>query len=214
MLPLKFDIAALREMFGFSVKAQLANIANGFFEPLSKILIGRFAGMELLGIYEMAYKLVSLPRNAAVSGVQATVPSITRLMITNTTEARRLYKSSVHRVTRAGAALALLSIAASPFVSWFILGGEINTTLFLFVTLIAVGFFINTLGAPAFILGTATGRMRNNILSAVLSLAIMSGTSLVFAPMSSAWVPVLCVALALAFGGLFIKWSNEKLLEG
>lgn len=212
LLPVRFDKGALREMFSFSVKAQVANLANGFFEPLSKILISRFAGLETLALYEMAYKLVSLPRNAAVSGVQATIPTVTRLMATDRVEASRLYTKSVRIVSLAGAALGLGSVIGSPVVSWMMLG-RIDTTLILFVSLLALGFFVNTIGAPAFTLGMATGQMRNNIFSSFLTLILMVASYLLFSSLSVAWPLVAAVAMGLAFGGIFVKWRNEKFLD-
>ena len=212
LLPIWCSYVVLKEMFGFSVKSQVANILNGFFEPLSKILIGRIAGLEVLGLYEMAYKLVSLPRNVAVSGVQATVPAVTRLLLVDKTEARDLYARSLRLVSRAAAALALISILISPIVSWLILG-YVELSLVVFVSILTVGFFFNALGAPAFILGTATGRLKNNILSSLLSLLIMSVTCVFASGFSVVWPQVAAVSLALACGGVFIRRRNESLLK-
>jgi O-antigen/teichoic acid export membrane protein len=212
ILPMNFKMNALKEMFGFSIRAQIANIMNGFFEPMSKILIGQFAGLQILGLYEIAFKLVSLPRNAAVSGVQATVPSITRLLETDKSKAITLYRLSVTKVTRAGGALATASILLSPVVSWSLLG-NVETNLIGFVMLLAIGFFVNIIGAPAFVLGTATGIMNNNILSALLSLILLGILMCLVYPLHLPWLLVGCVAAALTFGGVFIKWRNEALLR-
>lgn len=212
LLPVWCSYVVLKEMFGFSIKSQVANVLNGFFEPLSKILIGRFAGLEVLGLYEMAYKLVSLPRNAAVSGVQATIPSVTRLLLVDKPEAQSLYTRSLRLVSGAAAVIALVSIVVSPIVSWVVLG-NVELSLVAFVSTLAVGFFFNTLGAPAFILGTATGHLKNNILAALLSLLIMSITCIFASGLSTVWPQVASVSLALACGGVFIRWRNEALLK-
>lgn len=210
-LPVHATTAVMGEMLGFSLKAQLANLTNGFFEPLSKILIGRFGGLEALGLFELAFKMIALPRNAVVSGVQASVPAMTRLMATDHAEARKLYLRSRRTVTRMVAVVLGMVVLASPLASLFWLG-RVEGTLVLFAAIVGVGFFVNALGAPAFVLGTASGRMRGNILSAALSTAVMVAAVVPAGLWGPGWSMVLAVAAGLGAGGLYVRHRNEMLL--
>ncbi|MFT6509730.1 MAG: O-antigen/teichoic acid export membrane protein [Parvibaculaceae bacterium] len=211
-LPTEISGHALREMFAFSVKAQIANLTNGLFEPLSKIMIGRFAGLEVLGLYEMAYKMVTLSRNAIVSGVQATIPAVTRLMETDKTAARVLYEQSLRTVMRSGAIVLIGVVLGSPIVSWLWLGA-VDKDFLIFVALMALGFLVNTSGAPAYTLGMASGRMSGNILSGLLSLGLLLILGILSRITEIASFMVLATAIATAFGGVFIRLRNELLLR-
>jgi O-antigen/teichoic acid export membrane protein len=211
-LPVHVSPAVMREMIGFSLKAQFANITNGLFEPVSKIIIGRLGGLEALGLFELAFKAIALPRNAVVSGVQASVPAMTRLMATDRAEARKIYHRSMRTVTRAVAAVLGIVVLASPLASLFWLG-RVDPDFVLFTAIIGLGFFINTTGAPAFVLGTASGRMRGNILAAAFSVAVMMAGVVSAGLWGPGWAMVVAVAVGLGGGGLYVRYLNEPLLE-
>lgn len=211
-LPVHSSITVLREMLGFSMKSQFANLLNGLFEPLAKIMLGRLGGLDLLGLFELAYKMIALPRNAVVSGVQATVPAMTRLMATNRMEARRLYGRTLHQSLRLTAAVLGAVVLASPLISWLWLGW-FAPELSLFAALLGVGFVLNTLGAPAFVLGITSGRMRGNIESAGLALGLMALCLGAAGMFGLDWGMVAAVALGLGGAGLYVKRVNERLLH-
>lgn len=213
LLPVRASTSVLREMLGFSVKAQFANLLNGLFEPLAKILLGRFGGLDLLGLFELSYKLIALPRNAVVSGVQASVPSLTRLMASDREAARQLYQRTLRRSLNMTVLVLGAVILASPLVSWLWLG-RIEPKFSLFATLLGAGFLLNGLGAPAFVLGMASGRMRGNIQSAALALGVMTLCLGAASTSGLDWGMVAGVALGIGVAGLYIKWVNERLLSG
>ena len=211
LLPIHASWRTMRQMMGFSLRAQVANITNGAFEPLSKILIGRYAGLETLGLFELAYKIVILPRNALVSGVQATTPAITRMLETDPGGARSLYARSVKLVARSAALCLGAVVIVSPIVSLTVVG-QFLPVFTLFTAMLAIGVFANATGAPAFVLGIAHGRFAGNIVAAVISLAIL-GFMAVPAGLANTSVPmVAAVAMALTVSGFYIRRRNGRLL--
>jgi O-antigen/teichoic acid export membrane protein len=211
-LPRHVSLSTLREMLGFSVKAQVANILNGLFEPISKILIGRFGGLELVGQYELAYKLVALPRQAIVTGVHATTPAMTRLIVHDSQEAQVLYHRSMRNLTIRGGAILSLAFLSTPLASLVWLG-TVDTELWIMVAILAIGFFVNMLGVPAYLLGVATGRMRGNIVSSFAATFVMVLTGAMAAYAFGSYGQIGAVALGLATGGLLIMWLNGRLLK-
>lgn len=210
-LPRYITVATFREMLGFSVRAQIANVVNGMFEPVAKIIVGRFAGLEVLGRFELAYKIVALPRNAVVAGVHASIPAITRLITYNIEDARNLYKKTVRRVCTAGAAVLAVVVLLAPVISWLWLE-NVDKQLWIFIVLLAIGFLVNTMGAPAFTLGMASGLMIGNIQSAVLSVTSMLLAAVVGELIGGSVGIVSGVMLGLAIGGVYIRWRNERLI--
>lgn len=205
----------LREMFGFSLRAQAVNLLNGMFEPAAKLLVGQTGGLAVLGLFEMAWKIVALPRNAVVAGVHGTTPAMTRLLTSAPDEARALYVKSRRLVTRASAVVLALVVLGAPLASLLILG-RLDGMLWVFVALLAIGFLGNVLGAPAYTLGFAAGRLRGNMLSSALVLAALWPLDrlggLLIAPGLRETVPVAVSAFLLAAGGLLVRFCNQKLV--
>ena len=212
LLPWRFSVPAFRDMLGYSLKAQAANIANGLFEPLSKILVAQFGGMAMQGLYELAFKAVALSRNAIASGLMASLPAMTHLGTRGLAEARSLYDRSVKLTTIAISAVALGLVAASPLIGYLWLG-ETSLHLTFFIALIAAGFVFNTIGAPAYNLGLATGQMTGNIATAVGSLVILLTFGWVLGTTLGATGVIAIVGLCLAANGVAIRLINERLFR-
>jgi len=208
-IPLWISRRALREMLGYSLRVQAVNIANGLFEPLSKILISRIGGLHTLGLFELAYKSTSLPRNAVMAGSQATLPAMTELLSNNRDNATRLYHRVLRLVMLATGVVLGLVVLGAPVVSWLWLG-RLDWLYWAFTACLAVGWWGNAVGAPAYNLGMASGKLRNNLVSAVLSLVIMAGGGVLLGSAVGAIGTALTVAFALIFGGVFIKYRNES----
>jgi O-antigen/teichoic acid export membrane protein len=210
-LPLGFSIAAFREMLTFSVKAQVANIANGLFEPFSKILVGHYGGLHMLGVYELAYKTVALSRNLVASALGAALPAMTSLMSRNVDEAYALYRRSSRGNLRGTCLVFSAVIVATPVIShiWI---GNLDRSYVTYTAIICAGFVLNAYGAPAYILGMASGRMENNILTAVLSVFLLAASGTMLGYVFAADGVVIATGLCLAVCGWLIKVRNEKLL--
>lgn len=203
--------SALKEMFSYSIKVQAVNLVNGVFEPLSKILVSRFGGLEAQGLYELAYKTVSLPRNAVMAGATATFPAMTGLFASERLELKKLYLKTLKLLSIAIILVLTGVIILSPMVSYFWMG-NIDTRYCLYVTLLAVGYMGNTYGAAAYNLGLASGQMRNNLLSVVLSVLLMFVLGLGLSLFIGEIGVVVSAAASLLISGFFVKRMNEKLV--
>ena len=212
LLPRYFSRAALLEMLGFSLKAQFSNILNGLFEPLSKIIVGRTGGMEFLGLYELAFKMVSLPRNAIVAGVHATTPAMARMLEDDMPAARQLYEASKQKLMRRGALVLVITVMATPLASWLLMA-RLDTALWELVVWLAVGFWGNMLGAPAYLVGVAKGKLGGNMIAATAALAVIGVTGLVSVWSDEAHLVIVGVSAGLALGGIVALGLNQRFLK-
>lgn len=210
-LPYFFSKTLLSELFTFSIKAQIVNLVNGFFEPASKFLIGHSAGLSSLGVYEIALKLVQLPRNAIVAGVQSLTPTMTRLLNDDKQHAKSLYSSSVKKVF--WYTLAILSIVSitSPITSYLIFN-SVKFELCFMVIILTFGFLGNVFGAPAYILGFSSGKLRGNIFSVLISLTVLFLSFYIFRFLDFPYFEIYAISLSMIAGGISIKVINEKYL--
>lgn len=209
LLPKLASWSTATEMMGFSIKAQFANFVNGLFEPLAKLLIGHGAGLHILGIFEMAYKVVVLPRNAVVAGVMATVPAKTRLLVSNQSAFRKIYQKSVWVVGLAATAVlgavALLSPLGIPI--WL---GYKEPLLTGFITILCLGFWLNALSAPAYVLGVASGAMRANIEASFVAIAILILLAVPVSHLGLVYPMVLSVTIAIAASSFWVLWRAKR----
>lgn len=208
ILPVGVSWLAFREMLSYSIKIQIANVANGLFEPASKLLIGHFGGLQTLGIYELAFKTVSLPRNAVAAGLTASLPSMASLYSTDKHQAEFLYKKSLRYLLSTGVIVLLCVVALAPVVSivWI---GTYSPAYWLSVAVIAVGFLFNLAGAPAYNLGVASGVMQYNITTSFLSLILLLVLGYLLNSAFGSFGTVLAVAACLSVSGLLIMFLNE-----
>lgn len=207
-----FNFSAFREMLNFSIRAQIANISNGLIEPFSKIIVGHFAGLTALGLFELAYKTVWLPRNVVVAGTTATIPAMTSMLKFGKREVREVYQKALKYTCFGVGVLLVLVISATPVISWLWLG-EANYLYVQFVAILACGVFLNSLGAAAYNLATVTGIMRNNILVNISVLCILIAGGFVAGNFFPQLGPVVASAVGIGIGGIWIKSLNERLLK-
>ena len=209
--PRHFSRPALQEMLGYSLKTQLSNIINGLFEPVSKILVGQIGGLTLLGQYELAYKFVSLPRNALAAGAQATTPAMTRLLGTDRKAARDLYGKTQKNLLSKGSFVLLAAVCVAPFASIFWLG-QLDRDFWIYTAILAAGFWVNLMSAPAYLLGLQTGQIFGNIVANTGALATMILGSVLGGMFIGTTAQVAGVAVGLMVGAALVYRMNRPIL--
>ena len=210
-LPQRFSRLAFYEMLRFSLGAQVVNTATGLFEPLSKMLVGAFAGLHVLGLYELAYKTVLLPRNTVVAGISASVPAMSRLLATDRELAYALYRKSVRRSTLAMAGVGLLLVVAAPVAS-LLMTSAIEPTYLWFCAILFVGALVNTNGAAAYSLGLASALFGGNIVVSLAALGLLVGLGIGLGTIMPIYGVVLSAAAGLALIGIGGRVLNEKIV--
>lgn len=210
-LPVRFCRAAFGAMLGYSLKAQLVNIANGLIEPVAKILVGHFGGMATQGLFELAYKTVLVPRNLIGTAITATTPAMAALFSHDRPQLNDLYRQTWRTSVAAmsAVALGLLALAPIPSLLWL---GRIDDMYWLYVGMIAVGYWFNILGAPAYVLGVASGHLHHNILATLFSLAVLATLGSAFGWFFGGAGSIAATAIAIGLGGILIAWLNRPLL--
>jgi O-antigen/teichoic acid export membrane protein len=211
MVPHRFDAAAFRDMLSYSLKAQVVNIANGFVEPLSKMLVAHFGGMKVQGLYELAYKTVLMPRNLVATGVTATIPSMATLSRENPEQLRALYNRAFRLSSRLMAAATVAVIALAPVPSFLFLG-RVDTTYWLYVAFLVVGFLGNVIGMPAYVLGMAAGHMRYNMAATLVTVCALAALGFLAGKAFGGTAVVAVSACMIGMCGIAIWLANRTLV--
>lgn len=184
VLPTHFQRGLFKELLGFGTKLQIGTIANLLFEPTTKIIIGHIAGTAVLGLYELAYRMVYQVRGVAITALQNLVPAFANLKETDPAALGALFRKTCRMAALVGAPIMGAVMLGAPLVSliWI---GTYNPDFVRLTALLSLCWAVNILAAPAYFLGMGTGEVNVNVGGQVVT-GVLS--------------PVLGLGLGLAFG--------------
>lgn len=211
-LPVHWRGDHFKILAGFGMKVQAVSLATMFYDPLVKMLMSSLGGLETLGFLEMSQRFIFQVRQILVIPMQTLVPAFSHYNESEPGRVEHLYLKAVSVAISVGLPMMIAVIAASPLLSWIWIG-RIEPT---FVTLTAIGslgWYVNLLAAPAYLVGVGTGYMRGNLVGAF---ATTLGFCLLCAVTGRVWGGYGVAAassVALAFGGILTMQFNCRFLE-
>jgi O-antigen/teichoic acid export membrane protein len=159
-----FSKSVFRELFAYGMKVQAMSVASMLFDPITKFFLTKFGGLSIVGIYEMANKLVLQLRNLIITTSQVLVPAIAGLVEVGTANIKKTYKGMFEVISFSSIILTTYILAFSKFISiiWI---GKIQPDFVIAISLVSIGWLFNLFSGPAFLINLATGRLRWNLVS-------------------------------------------------
>jgi O-antigen/teichoic acid export membrane protein len=168
------------------------------YDPVTKSLLSKFGGLEMTGLYEMASRMIMQLRSLPVAANQALVPAIADLMEKSPELISKVYKDSYRLLFYVTLPIFTAAIAFAPLISqlWI---GQYEPIFVLFVTVLAVGWFLNTLSSPVYFANLGTGELNWNTIG-YLTMAVLN--------LASGWV------LGSLFGGIgvVVAWVSSLVI--
>ncbi|ESQ89442.1 oligosaccharide flippase family protein [Asticcacaulis benevestitus] len=186
IVPLEFSRPVFKELLGFGTKLQIGTIANLLFEPTTKIIIGHIGGTAVLGVFELAYRMVYQVRGIAVTALQNLVPAFANLKETDSSGLTVLFKKTCKVAAILSAPIMCAVTVGSPIIA-IVWTGHYNPLFVEFSALLALTWTVNILAAPAYFLGLGTGSINMNVIGQVVTGFIS---------------PILGFTIGLFFGGV------------
>ena len=126
------------------------------------------AGLEMLGLYEMASRVVLQVRQLIAAPSQILMPAFAQIDAQSPDRLPPLYEKVIATTTALGIPLMLAAILISPLVSLFWLD-HFNSNFLAFIGVIAIGWLVNILCVPGYHLGIARGIVGWNIAGHVVA---------------------------------------------
>jgi len=208
-VPHRMGLKPLRDLIGFGLRLQAANLAVFLFDPATKFVLTSTLGLATLGIYEAASRgILQMRELVALPGLNLT-PVFTAELHTNPSGVQAIYERAFVAIFLAAVILMGAMSFGSPVIS-FIWFGQFNQTFVMFSAILAVGWFVNMIAVPAYHLGIAAARIRWNI---------VGGAAISFLGPTSAYLLVgsfgapggaLGVTIAVIAGSLITAIMNSK----
>jgi O-antigen/teichoic acid export membrane protein len=210
-IPLLFRRQTLLDMMQFSISSQVVKLGDGAFLPLTKILISRSFGLEVLGIFEIASKVVEKTKTTLTTPINALNPVLTRLIIEKDKSVFTFYQSLLKLACFKSLYIFMLLLAASPIISKVIFD-ELNWFFCQIVAVLIVGYYFVVASSPANIIGRSVGILRYNMQSALFSILSVGIAGFMSEIFQSITVFLLLISLVLILKSLYLRAKNEKLL--
>jgi O-antigen/teichoic acid export membrane protein len=159
IIPRRWDRNLFREMWVYGVEFQFITVSQAVREPVTKVLLAKFGGLAMTGFYDMASRWVFTFRELIVQANLVLVPTISGLREKDPGAIPRIYRESYRLIFFLAVPTFAFLVAVSPVVSrvWL---GQYEPTFVAFVGLLAMGWLINILSNPAYVVDLGTGRLR------------------------------------------------------
>lgn len=203
LVPRQWRYARFREMLGYNLNLQFATFASFLGDPLTKVLLGRFGSLAMVGYYEMASKMVSQFRGMVVNVNQVLVPVIAHMNETDRDGVAALYRKTYGLLMMVSVTFYSLVAIALPLVSqvWI---GEYNQFFMTVGYLMLFAMQVNTLTGPAYFSNMGTGNVFANSMAQV----VIGVGNLVLGLLLGWWAGgvgvVVAYALAVTAGSLYL----------
>jgi O-antigen/teichoic acid export membrane protein len=211
-LPHHWDRKVFRELLGFGAKLQAATIISFLLDPTVKFLMSTYGGLEALGFFEMAQRMVLQVRQIIVMPNQALMPGFVHLMETQPHKVEPLYHRAMTLSLVGGAGLLGSVALASPIIC-YLWTGQITLIFVQFTVILAASWFANLVAAPAYLLGVASGRIGGNLWGLLLSLTGTLVAGILLGRLFGAIGIAIGAGSMLASGSLFSMYRNCYMLN-
>jgi O-antigen/teichoic acid export membrane protein len=169
----RWSKSTFKKIFFYGINSQVISIAVMLCDPVTKVLLSTFGSLSMVGFYEMASRMVQQFRAVIVSASQVIVPTIADMNESAPEKIRSLYLHSYGLLFYLALPLLSLIIVCAPIISeiWI---GYYEQVFVYSTTLLAIGWFLNTLAVPAYFTNSGMGELRWNVIGQSL-IAIVNG---------------------------------------
>jgi O-antigen/teichoic acid export membrane protein len=204
LFPFEWRTTIFKEVVGYATKFQIISLAVMLFEPLTKAFLSKFGGLSMVTFYEMASRLIQQLRALIVSAYNVLVPVLAEYKEKSPEKIPATYSKSYEIIYYLALPAFALLILWLPLISklWI---GHIENMFVLMGSVLAAGWFINTLAVPAYVVNLGTGELKWNVIghvaTAILNLLLGYIGGLFF----GGYGVVIGATIALLLGSMLIS---------
>jgi len=163
----RWKLNLFKEMMNYGANIQVISLFMLLLDPITKMLLTKFGGLSSATYFEMANRLVNQFRSILISANQAVIPTVANLQESAPDKINALYRKSYDAVGFLSAPLYSSIAIASPIISTFWIGSY-NKLFIIYLIILCIGYFINTISSPAYFASMGTGYLRWNTYAHIL----------------------------------------------
>lgn len=206
VISFRWTFGRFRELLAYGINLQVITFSTILLEPVTKGLLAVFGSLATVGYYEMASRMITQLRAVITSANQVLVPTFAELKETDLPRLREMYRRTYLLLTYVTPVPFVLVVLLTPMISGLWIGAY--EPQFVWASwLLAGGWFVNVLAAPAYFTNLGTGELRWNVIAhlAMLMFIAMVGTAL--GALVGAYGVIVAMTASLAVGGAIILLS-------
>jgi len=206
IFPYRWNRSLFKEIIVYGMNFQAITVTTMLYDPTTKALLSKFGGLSMVGYYEMASKMIHQFRALIVSANQVLVPAIADLKERIPEKIQSIYITSYQLLFYLAIPLYSLIIVSMPIISelWI---GRYERIFVLFGTLLAIGWFLNTLNAPSYFANLGTGELRWNVIAHIVVALLNVGMGFLLGFFYGGMGVIIAWVISLALGGSIICLS-------
>lgn len=190
-LPCHWSYPLFREMLAYGINVQATGILRLVFDPITKVLMVRFGGVDAAGYFEMANQVVIKVRSLITGANSAIVPRVAQLLETAPKDAHLLYRQNLRALIFISLPFFTMLYSWSATISWLFMG-QVNNELLFLLQLSCAAWSLSIVAVPAYFFNQGFGTVGLN----TLTYAITGATNIVFG-----------VILGSLFGTNGVAWA-------
>lgn len=209
--PYRWSNSVLGETVKYGLKLQANASAGMLSDPLAKYFLSRFGGLEAVGLYDLAARLVLAFRGVIVQMAMPIVPEFAALHRDHE-KITELLRKARGVVARSAIVYVVGILLSAPLYSLFMFG-ELKMDLILIVAVLALGYGINTMAIPHYFAGVGLNKMRWNVGSQFLMAASIVLLSIWLGPRFATAGVISAVFFGLVGGAIMIMIGNSYALR-
>lgn len=210
-LPVRWSPAIVRQVMRYTIPLNIAGLLGLLFEPLVKYSVNRLGGTLAVGQFEIASRVAMQLRGLVLSALTPLIPVFASANSKHTAEAESRLLLSNRIVAAAAVAVACVSVAATPLLALLVIA-EPDPEILRMNALLAIGWSMNLLSAPAYFIGQARAILRWNILSHAMLGAVIGLVALMLPASASALFICFAVSAGLMLAAVIVVVGNEGAL--
>ncbi len=209
-LPTRWRKPLLREMLGYGVNVQIADLFMLLLDPVAKAFMASFGGPAAAGYFEMANQVVLKVRSIIVSANRAIVPYVAAITESAPSQLPYLYRENIRVVVFITLPTFTLAFAWAGGVSW-ILVGEYTPEFVTLIGLLAIAWGANIFAGPAYFANLGSGYVGWNTIAHVTIGILNALLGWLFGDLYGSNGVVFAYAIALISGsGLLVVVFQKK----
>lgn len=156
--------AEFLEMLGYATNFQVGMVVGMFFDPATKVLMGKYASLSSVAYYDMANQVVQKLRTMVISAQQSLVPMIAQTASSDLAGRRILVSKAYAFSASIGFAVFFLMAMSFPLISvlWI---GHYQAEFVTSGLILSIGWMVSTISAVGYFYNQGAGSLTPNTLS-------------------------------------------------
>ena len=173
--PLRWQWSRLvfKDIFSYGMKFQAISLAAMFNEPITKLLIAKFGGLQFTGYYEMANRLIMQIRGVIVNANQSLIPVLAKDHNKQDVDTKKDEPNSyIYKLSFLGVALISIICLGLPILLDNVIAkiwiGQPIAIFSSIMLVMSISMYINLLCAPSYFAFLAEGILNPILLSQII----------------------------------------------